>query len=35
MRLIIGRCVYRPQSIAGSGNGEARPMRREIPLEKS
>lgn len=23
MRLIIGRCVYRPQSIAGSGNGEA------------
>lgn len=24
-----------PQSIAGSGNGEAHPMRREIPLEKS
>jgi len=24
-----------PQSIAGSGNGEARPVRREIPLEKS
>ena len=33
--MIIGRNFYRPQSIAGSGNGEAHPMRREIPLEKS